>query len=149
MSSKDIRVRSRSWFFWADIQIGRTVDGLYQTPSDVVLGLFRDPKHEDFRSISLPSLHTISFSVPASSDGNLLCGVSGFIRGPLEIAESAVRGWIPDSSGNHFEWTPIHGHFEKHALIKTFFSEIACNLKTRHYVSALDLGRVSRRTSRS
>ena len=115
MPSKDSRVRSCSWFFQADIQIGRTDDGLYQIPSEVVLGLFRD--HEAFRSISLPSLHTISFSVPASSDGNLLCVVCGFIRGPHYIAESAVRGWIPDSSGNHFEWTPIHGRFEKHVLM--------------------------------
>jgi hypothetical protein len=61
--------------------------------------------------------------------------VCGFIRGTHDIAESAVRGWIPDSSGNRFEWTPIHGRFEKHALIKTFFSEIACNLKTHiHYI---------------
>ena len=92
MPSKDSRVRSCSWFFRADIQIGRTDDGLYQIPSEVVLGLFQDPNNETFRSISLPSLHTISFSVPASSDGNLLCVVCGFIRGPHYIAESAVRG---------------------------------------------------------
>lgn len=34
-------------FFRADIQICRTVDGLYQNPSDVVLGLFRYPNHEN------------------------------------------------------------------------------------------------------
>ena len=40
------------------------------------------------------------------------------------VAESAIREWLPgpeDTSGIRFEWTPIHGRFEKHEIIKAFF----------------------------
>ena len=88
--------------------------------------------------ISLPCLHTVSFSVAAeradsftaSSDANV---VSGFVRGSTVIAESAVTEWLPgneDTSGVKIEWTRIHERFEKNGLIQKFNSEIARNLTT-------------------
>ena len=121
--SKDKRVRSCSWFFRADT---RSVDG---SPRDVVLGLFQN--RELYRSISLPGLHTVTFSVPITSDGNLVCG---FIRSDSVVAESAVVDWLPgpDSSVDiEFVWTPIHGRLWKSDLIKTFISNIESNLTTR------------------
>ena len=127
MPSKDKRDKSRSWFFRSAIP---TAEGMCK---EFVIGLFRG--REQYQSISLPCLHTVTFSVPAqhaaSSDGNVVCG---FVRGTYQIAESAVREWLPgreDTSGIHFEWTPIHGRFEQHELIKTLFSEIESNLTTR------------------
>ena len=103
--SKDKRVRSCSWYFRADT---RFVDG---SPRDAVLGLFRD--RELYRSISLPGLHTVTFSVPVTSDGNsVTISVCGFIRSDSVVAESAVVDWLlgPDSSVDiEFVWTPIHG----------------------------------------
>ena len=121
--SKDKRVRSCSWFFRADT---RSVEG---SPRDVVLGLFQN--RELYRSISLPGLHTVTFSVPITSDGNLVCG---FIRSDSVVAESAVVDWLPgpDSSVDiEFVWTPIHGRLWKSDLIKTFISNIESNLTTR------------------
>ena len=124
MPSKDNSVKSLSWFFRAAIPI---VEGICENPRDVVLVTFRDATVSN----SLPVLDTVFFPDPAASDGNVVCG---FIRGGSNlIVERPVREWLPgpDSSGIYFEWTPIHGCFEKHELIKTIFSEIASDLTTR------------------
>ena len=87
MPSKCYRVRSLSWFFRTTIP---TVDGISENPRDLVLGLFRD--REQFQSISLPGLDTVTFSVAAaaaSADGHVVCG---FIRGTNVIPVNAVRG---------------------------------------------------------
>ena len=112
-----------------------------------VLGLLRDRKQ--YQSISLSCLHTVTFSVPAEhaacSEGIVVCG---FARGTNVIAESAVREWLPgpeDTSGILFEWTPIHGRFEKHEIIKAFFSQIASNMSTRiDYIEAAPRKQVGR-----
>ena len=68
MPSKCYRVRSLSWFFRTTIP---TVEGISENPRDVVLGLFRD--REQFQSISLPGLDTVTFSVAsASADGHVV-----------------------------------------------------------------------------
>ena len=121
-------VRAVTWFFRAAIPTG-----IFENLGNFVLELFRG--REQHQSISLPGLHTITFSVPAqpaaSSVGNVVCG---FVRGPTVMKMSAVREWLPgpeDTSGIQFEWTPIYGRFETNELYKTFLSDIASNLTTR------------------
>ena len=129
---KDKRARSYAWFFRTAVPTG-----ISQNLSDFVFGLFRC--REQYRLISLPCLHTVSFSVAAeradsftaSSDANVVCG---FVRGSTVIAESAVTEWLQgneDTSGAKIEWTPINGRFEKNEIIQIFKSEIARNLTTR------------------
>ena len=62
---------------------------------------------------ALPSLDTVTFTVPAAASlgGNVVCG---FIRGTENnnTLMNSVREWLPgpeDTSGIHFDWTPIHG----------------------------------------
>ena len=138
MPYKDKRVKSLSWFFRFAIPTG-----ISENLGEFVLGIFQGC--EQYRLISLPCLHTVSFSVAAeraasfnaSSDPNV---VSGFVRGSTVIAENAVTEWLPgneDTSGAKIEWTPIHGRFEKNELIQKFNSDIARNLTTRiDYIEA-------------
>ncbi len=105
MPAKDKRVKSRSWHFRTAIPAR-----ISEILGDFVLGLFRS-RREQHELISLPGLHTVSFSVPAqpatSSDSNV---VSGFVHGPKLIAESAVKEWLPgleDTTGIKFKWEPI------------------------------------------
>ena len=110
MPFKDERVKSLSWFFRFAIP-----PGISENLGEFVLGIFRGC--EQYRLISLPCLHTVSFSVAAeraasftaSSDPNVVCG---FVRGSTVIAENAVTEWLAeneDTSGA----TPINGRFEK------------------------------------
>jgi hypothetical protein len=115
------RARSYAWFFKTAVPTG-------------ISGLFRG--REQYRLISLPCLHTVSFSVAAERDASSAASsdVCGFVRGSTVIAESAVTKWLPgneDTSGVKIEWTSIHGRFEKNGLIQKFNSEIARNLTTR------------------
>ncbi len=115
---KDKRARSYAWFFRTAVPTG-----ISENLGDFVLGLFRG--REQYRLISLPCLHTVSFSVAAervvsftaSSDPNVVCG---FVRGSTVITESAVTEWLrgnEDTSEAQIEWTPINGRFEKNELI--------------------------------
>ena len=129
MPSKDTRVKSRAWRFSTTIPAG-----ISENLGDLVLGLLRG-RREQHELISLPGLHTVSFSVPAhhaaSSDANV---VRGFFHGPKLIAESAVKEWLPgpeDTTGIKFEWEPIRGSLKKDAFVINYFSEIASGLTTR------------------
>ena len=129
MPSKETRVRSRAWRFRTTIPAG-----ISENLGDLFLGLLRG-RREQHELISLPGLHTVSFSVPAhhdaSSDANVVCG---FFHGPNLIAESAVKEWLPgpeDTTGIKFEWEPIRGSLKKDAFVINYFSEIASGLTTR------------------
>ena len=114
---KDKRVRSLSWFFRTSIPTG-----ISENIGDFVLGLFRGRKLH--QSISLPGLHTVTFSVPSSSqravssDANVVCG---FVRGRSVIAENAVTDWLPgpDTGEIKFEWNQYMG-VKKNDLIISF-----------------------------
>ena len=128
MPAKDKRFKSRAWRFRTAIPAG-----ISENLGDLVLGLFRG-RREQHELISLPDLHTVSFSVPAqpaaSSDA---IAVSGFVHGPKLIAESAVKEWLSgpeDTTGIKFEWEPIRGSFKKNAFVINYFSEIASGLTT-------------------
>jgi hypothetical protein len=108
---KDKRVKSLSWFFRFAIPTG-----ISENLGEFVLGTFWCC--EQYRLISLPCLHTVSFSVAAERDASFTVSsdVCGFVRGSTVIAESAVTEWLPgneDTSGAKIEWTPINGRFEK------------------------------------
>ena len=129
MPSKETRVRSRAWRFRTTIPAG-----ISENLGDLFLGLLRG-RREQHELISLPGLHTVSFSVPAhhdaSSDANVVCG---FFHGLNLIAESAVKEWLPgpeDTTGIKFEWEPIRGRLKKDAFVINYFSEIASGLTTR------------------
>ena len=129
MPSKETRVRSRAWRFRTTIPAG-----ISENLGDLFLGLLRG-RREQHELISLPGLHTVSFSVPAhhdaSSDANVVCG---FFHGLNLIAESAVKEWLPgpeDTTGIKFEWEPIRGRLKKDAFVIHYFSEIASGLTTR------------------
>ncbi len=113
-----------------------------------VLGLFRG--REQHQSISLPDLHTATFSVPsssqraASSDANVVCGI---VRGRSVIAENSVTDWLPgpDTSEIKFKWKPTHGSFKTNDLIISFFSGISSGLTTcMNYVDSAPKDKYSR-----
>ena len=90
----------------------------------------------------MSGLHTVTFSVPSSSqravssDAKVVCG---FVRARFVFAENAVTNWLPgpDTSEIKFEWKPIHGSFEKNDLIISVFSAVSSGLTTRmNYVDS-------------